>query len=196
MTALQWILKEAKKLRKDYPKRFKTWREYVAQASAIYSSKHKGKSPVGKKKAAKKKVARKKVARKCIVGKVHKNKISEQSILNRIHKVKKDVNSLDEAQHKHMIGKIKAKPSIIYLAKKISRLTSINEHSLAVKSLAKFLKQKQYIDVMNNVIKMHNSYGYLPNDLANIRDDIYKKLMLILKHKYGTIDYQTIYKSF
>lgn len=122
MTALQWILKEAKKLRKEYPKRFKTWREYVAQASAIYASKHKGKSPVGKKKAAKKKVARKKVARKRIVGKVHKKKkISEQSILNRIHKVKEDVSKLDEAQHKHMmsglhkiVGKVDAKYYIEY----------------------------------------------------------------------------------
>lgn len=50
MKALEWITKEAKKLRKDYPKRFATWKEYVAQASAIYASKHKGKSSVGKKK--------------------------------------------------------------------------------------------------------------------------------------------------
>lgn len=50
MKALEWITKEAKKLRKEYPKRFATWKEYVAQASAIYASKHKGKSPVGKKK--------------------------------------------------------------------------------------------------------------------------------------------------
>jgi DNA repair protein RadC len=50
MTALNWIVKEAKKLKKAYPKRFATWKEYVAQASAIYASKHKKKSPVGKKK--------------------------------------------------------------------------------------------------------------------------------------------------
>jgi len=35
-------------------------------------------------------------------------KPSEQSILNKIHKVKKDVDKLDEAQHKHMsIGNVK-----------------------------------------------------------------------------------------
>jgi len=64
MSALQWIVKEAKKLKKEYPKRFTTWKEYVAQASAIYAKKHKGKSPVGKKKvgAVKKKVAVKKKA--------------------------------------------------------------------------------------------------------------------------------------
>lgn len=50
MTAIEWITKEAKKLRKDYPKRFKTWREYVSQASAIYKSKSKpGLSKVKKK---------------------------------------------------------------------------------------------------------------------------------------------------
>lgn len=63
MTALKWITTEAKKLKKQYPKRFAKWTEYVAQASAIYASKHKGKSPVGKKKvgAVKKKAAHKKV---------------------------------------------------------------------------------------------------------------------------------------
>ena len=53
MTALQWITKEAKSIRRKYPKRFATWREYVAQASAIYAKKHKGKSTVGKKRKKK-----------------------------------------------------------------------------------------------------------------------------------------------
>lgn len=40
-TGLQWILQEAKDLRKKYPKRFKNWKQYVAQATAIYNSKNK-----------------------------------------------------------------------------------------------------------------------------------------------------------
>ena len=59
MSALKWIVSEAKKLKKQYPKRFKTWREYVAQASAIYSSKHRGKSPIGKKKVGAVKIIQK-----------------------------------------------------------------------------------------------------------------------------------------
>jgi len=175
MTALQSILKEAKSLRKSFPKRYSKWTDYVKQASAIYASKHKGKSPVGKKKSAKKVgvVKHKKVAKK--------KKISEQSILNRIHKVKHDVERLDEAQHKHMIGKIKPKPSIISLAKKIRRQTDMNEHNLAILSLAKFLKDKKSIELMNNVIKMHNNYNYMPKNLINIRDKIYDKLMTTLK---------------
>jgi len=50
MTALQNIIKEAKSLRAKYPTRYSKWTDYVKQASAIYASKHKGKSPVGKKK--------------------------------------------------------------------------------------------------------------------------------------------------
>lgn len=46
--AIKWIVSEAKRLREKYPTRFKTWKEYVAQASAIYASKHGGKSPIGK----------------------------------------------------------------------------------------------------------------------------------------------------
>ena len=69
MTALQNILKEAKSLRKNFPKRFKKWTDYVKQASAIYASKHKGKSPVGKKKVVKKKVVKKKVTIKKVAKK-------------------------------------------------------------------------------------------------------------------------------
>jgi len=72
MTALQWIIKEAKILRKKSPKM--EWKKAVAQASAIYSSKHKGKSPVGKKKSAKK-VVRKKAAKKIIKKKIGSSKI-------------------------------------------------------------------------------------------------------------------------
>ena len=66
MTPLKWIVNEAKKLKKQYPHRFKKWTDYVAQASAIYASKHKGKSPVGKKHKAipvKKKAVKKKTSK-------------------------------------------------------------------------------------------------------------------------------------
>ena len=46
--ALKWIIAEAKKLRKKDRNR-KQWKDYVAQASAIYAKKHHGRSPVGKK---------------------------------------------------------------------------------------------------------------------------------------------------
>lgn len=162
MTALQWILKEAKKLKKQYPKRFAKWTDYVAQASAIYAKKHKGKSPVGKKKAAKKTAKRKKVsgvkdsalvrkelARKGLkmphgyqttkrkrIGSVKKKKISEQSILNRIHKVKEDVSKLDEAQHKHMMGAVN-KHALKQYEELLNKIHKVENHVLTYNAMAK-----------------------------------------------------------
>ena len=81
------VVKEAGKLRKRNPKL--TQAEAVKQAWAIsYSKKKAGKTLSGNK----------------------KRKPTERDILNKIHKVKHDVEKLDEAQHDHMsIGAIKSK---------------------------------------------------------------------------------------
>ena len=71
MTALQVIIKEAKAIRRKSPKM--EWKKAVAQASAIYAKKHKGKSPVGKKKAVKKAPKKKAVGK--YVKTVRKGKI-------------------------------------------------------------------------------------------------------------------------
>ena len=98
MTALKWITTEAKKLKKQYPKRFATWREYVAQASAIYSAKHKGKSPVGKKKTVsgvKKKTVKKTVTKKPVkksTGSYHKDTKSHNVNIKVVSGVEKDIN--------------------------------------------------------------------------------------------------------
>lgn len=83
---------EAKKLRAKNPKLSQA--QAVKQAWAILYSKERAHKKVG---AVKKKAAPKKKAAK---------KISEKSILNKIHKVKHDVERLDEAQHSHMMGRI------------------------------------------------------------------------------------------
>ena len=70
MTALQWIVKEAKAQKNKYPTKFKTWKEYIKQASKQYNTGIKPsfakKNKVGavKKKAAPKKVVKKKLTRK------------------------------------------------------------------------------------------------------------------------------------
>jgi hypothetical protein len=159
MTALQQIIKEAKILRKKNPKI--EWKKAVAQASAIYASKHKGKSPVGKKKSAKKVgvVKHKKVAKK--------KKISEQGILNRIHKVKHDVERLDKAQHKHMsmsgmrnINVIKeiesTKDLIVEQTELLDRLQKAYK-----KSVSKINKQMIMLDIKtlkNNFIPHNKRY--------------------------------------
>jgi len=102
MTALQVIIKEAKAIRKKMPKI--EWKKAVAQASAIYASKHKGKSPVGKKKAAKKKISGstdyytrkkegrvipRKTSKKKTAKKVTRKKPTEKDVLKSIKKAVK-----------------------------------------------------------------------------------------------------------
>jgi hypothetical protein len=129
MTAAQKIAKE--KFKKAIAIRQKTGVSLKEAFAEVY-----GKKKVGavKKKTAKKvvkKAAPKKAAKKVVQktkprysAKKHKNwsiipehkrrvnglpkkkKVSEQSILNKIHKVKDEVSSLDELQHKHMIGSV------------------------------------------------------------------------------------------
>jgi hypothetical protein len=90
MTALQQIIKEAQAIRRKSPKM--EWKKAVAQASTIYASKHKGKSPVGKKKTTKKKVGviKKKVVKKRLIKKkatrktASKRKPTEKAVLKSI----------------------------------------------------------------------------------------------------------------
>jgi hypothetical protein len=106
MTALQVIIKEAKAIRKKSPKM--EWKKAVAQASAIYASKHKGKSPVGKKHAVKKKAA-KKVAKKKAVGKyvktVRKGKITDVIYKRKkIGAVKKSATTMHKDTKSHNVN--------------------------------------------------------------------------------------------
>ena len=153
MTALQVIIKEAKAIRKKSPKI--EWKKAVAQASAIYASKHKGKSPVGKKQA-KKKVAKKKVgmikkkAVKKTATKRAKRKPTEKAVLKSIkHAVsvqKSHMSGVDyniNALYTNVSDHIdKAKKHIIMAENHIFRLKQYGNSATAKKSIKMW---KEYI---------------------------------------------------
>jgi len=165
-----------------------------------------GKKKVG---AVKKKSAPKKKVAKKIVKKVAKKKYILNKKKDKLYEAKKPgkriakksgktyyesrINRSDKGK---VYGIVKAKPTIIVLSKKIKNLTERNDNNLAILLLAKFLKSKKAIELMNNVIKMADNFGYMPNNLGIIRDDIYTKLMMLLKSKYGEVDYKIIQNSF
>jgi hypothetical protein len=175
MTALQTIIKEAKSLRAKYPKRFSKWTDYVKQASAIYASKHKGKSPVGKKKVVKKKAAKKKIVKKAIGKKrIAKKSIAkkptEKVILKKVHSAKttsknlfNKLDKLDEAQHKHMMGKIgnisldQYKQGNIDLMRWNNILNSLEKEKLKVEKSWKPVVNKDIISVKKHIkeLKIH-----------------------------------------
>jgi hypothetical protein len=123
MTSAQKIAKE--KFKKAIAYRQKSGVSLKEAFAHIYGKKKVAKKVV-RKKVAKKRIAgpkdsslvRKELARKGLkmphgyttvkrkrkISGVKKKKITETGILNRIHTVKRNVERLDEAQHKHMMG--------------------------------------------------------------------------------------------
>jgi hypothetical protein len=118
-----------------------------------------------KKKAAKKSAVKRKPATK-------KKKISERAILNKIHKVKKDVDVLDETQHKHMMG------GKLRLSKGESRLG-------LVKSQPKKLGLAEQIGKikMGSVFTYYKGFSIEQMDI-NIKDKK-KKIKIFIVHEFG-----------
>jgi hypothetical protein len=76
-----------------------------------------------------------------------KKKISEQAILNKIHRVKKDVDVLDEAQHKHMMGgrlKLSKGESKLGLVRKQPKKLSLPEQIGKIKMGSVFIYWRGY----------------------------------------------------
>jgi hypothetical protein len=182
MTALQSIIKEAKSLRAKYPKRFTKWTDYVKQASAIYASKHKGKSPVGKKKATKK-IIKKKVVKKRIVKKTISKKPTEKIILKKVHAAKttsknlfNKLDKLDEAQHAHMSKKIgNLKDITINHFQMINKKIEMNDHY--INSIQRLLKEKKYSPLQKNSFKKSMKDYQLYNKELKIQKAELKKLL-------------------
>ena len=127
-----------------------------------------GKKKVGavKKKSAPKKKAAKKVAKKKVAKKVAKKKYALNPKKDKLYSAKKPGKRVSKTGKTYyesrenrsdkgkLYGIVKAKPTIIALSKKIKNLTERNDNNLAILLLAKFLKSKKAIELMNNVIKI------------------------------------------
>ena len=149
-----------------------------SKTSVIYSKKV-------KKKAAKKKAAPK------------------QGVLFGVKKkaAKKKANSYhkDTASHNvkiSVVSGIKPRASVILLAKKIANDTDSNDHTEAVLRLAKFLKDKEAISLLNAIKKSHIKYGYLPGEYSSLRNSLHKILLQKAKMKLPGADYELLHKSF
>jgi hypothetical protein len=182
MTALKSIIKEAKSLRAKYPKRFTKWTDYVKQASAIYATKHKGKSPVGKKKTTKK-IIKKKVVKKRIVKKTISKKPTERIILKKVHAAKttsknlyNKLDKLDEAQHAHMSKKIGNIKDITFQhLQQILKKIEMNDNY--INSIQRLLKEKKYSPLQKNSFKKSMKNYQLYNKELKIQKTELKKLL-------------------
>lgn len=183
MTALQWIVKEAKSIKKAYPNRFAKWTDYVKQASAIYASKHKGKSPVGKKKAVKK-TAKKKLVKK--VGVVKKRVLKKAAPKKTVKKVlKKHTHWGKVKTHTRRVNGVTTKSKTHTDKNKITANIQIGKiDSKLISEYKDTLGRIKYyettIDMFKIAIKLHKERGLTPSNVLNLKKDI-KKFNLIIK---------------
>jgi len=124
-----------------------------------------------KKKAAKKTAVKRKPA-------TRKKKVSEKAILNKIHRVKKDVDVLDEAQHKHMMGgklRLSKGETKLGLIKKEPKKLGLAEQIGKIKMGSMFIYYKGFsIEKMDLTIKGKK-----------------KKLPIFIVHEFGNT-YKTL----
>lgn len=198
MTAAQKAAKE--KFKKAIEYRSKTGVSLKEAFAHVYGKK------VGavKKKAAPKKKAVKKVAP--VKAAPTKTTIKKYNSFTTVSGVKKSAAKKVTDSHKdtksHNVnirvvsGIVKGKPSVIILSKKIQKLTDLNLHNESVLALAKFLKEKKSIVLIQSLMKMMFSYGYMTNELTQIKRQILSELLKKFKNMYGEVDYKIIYDSF
>jgi hypothetical protein len=131
-TALTQIVAQAKRLKREFPKRFKKWTDYVKQASAIYSSQHGGYSPVGHKH---KKIGmpkhRKKAARKKAITQVRRYHAAEGRALRKLGTVK------------HFVGKAKDKLKNEIAHEEVRKLSTTKKRNR--KKIQKKINEKKAI---------------------------------------------------
>jgi hypothetical protein len=180
MSALQSIIKEAKSLKKQYPKRYSKWTDYVKQASAIYASKHKGKSPVGKKKATKKKVGATKPLSKHKDTKSHNVNIRVVSGIKKKKAVKKSstltkVKSILKHDHKRLKHGYNLTNGSV-------RIGAVNSHIID-----DYKKTCQNIKGLeNDLLGFQNILKKYPNAPKNLKDatkKYIKKYKILIKEK-------------
>lgn len=158
MTSAQKIAKE--KFKKAIAYRQKSGVSLKEAFAHVYGKKKVAKKVI-RKKVAKKRIAgpkdsaavKKELARKGLkmphgysttkrkrkISGVKKKKITEKGILNKIHIVKRNVDKLDEAQHKHMMG------SVHHITDKyIKTLAEINHYKKAINHIKSEMIRLKY----------------------------------------------------
>jgi hypothetical protein len=186
MTALQTIIKEAKSIKKAYPNRFAKWTDYVKQASAIYASKHRGKSPVGKKKAVKK-TTKKKLVKK--VGVVKKKVLKKAAPKKAAKKIKKHTHYGKVKSHMRRVNGVTKKPSEKDVLKSIQKAEKIQKSHMSMGSVKHEVIEKlmhnnklisdydrRILNLKNQIPKLDKVEKLVARDMIKAFKDIQREL--------------------
>jgi hypothetical protein len=89
-----------------------------------------------------------------------------------------------------------APETLITLRNTIARCTEINYHTESVLELATFLKNKDYINDLKDIILQHDALRYMPESLLELRGEIKYHLMEEFRETYGEKAYHIIKTAF
>ena len=78
--------------------------------------------------------------------------------------------------------------------KKIADMTDRNDHNEAVIELAKALKERKVIKMMELLQKMHKEMGHMTSDMMGMRKDLHNQLMDKSKKSFG--NHKDVYNAF
>ena len=71
---------------------------------------------------------------------------------------------------------------------KIRLLTDRNNHTMARYELAKMVGSKQHMKFYQGIIDIQDVVGHLPKGLSDVRNDMEKPFMNLLKKKFSNYD--------
>lgn len=88
------------------------------------------------------------------------------------------------------------KKEMNHLHDMIAALTKNNNHNYAVYTLAKFLNEEKFANVMDKMIDEHNKANHMPTQFLILRDALLETLLGFVKERYGNICHNQIKSAF
>ena len=77
---------------------------------------------------------------------------------------------------------------------KLGKMTDVNDHNGSVLYLAKMMKERKVIKMMELLIQMHKASGHMTSDMINIRKGLLDTILLKAKSQYS--NYKDVYSAF
>ena len=101
---------------------------------------------------------------------------------------------IEKAQDKFEQEMSEAKELDQKVIDKIAQMTDNNDHNGSIIHLAKMMKEKKVIKMMELLAKMHKENGSMTSDMMAIRKGMYDELMKKAKRQYS--NFKDVYNAF
>ena len=101
---------------------------------------------------------------------------------------------VERAQDKYVQEISEAKEFPQLEVDKLKKMTDVNDHNGSVLYLAKMMKERKVIKMMELLTQMHKAAGHMTADMVNIRKGLLDTMLLKAKSQYS--NYKDVYNAF